>query len=179
MQHGFSRLDGDAVSKSGFNPAAGTKSAIFDAAVVFAESRSVLRVSERFIWRLSLLTITLSKCRGQAASPSTLHALSWALQSANTRALARKWWKEPGTADLATLRTDPRLSMTISIAAAEDLVEVTSRGRVELTERGREFGALIDSNDHLLSEEKRLLREMAPINDTQVSRRIGGLSLAD
>jgi hypothetical protein len=152
--------------------------AVRDAVVVFSESSSILRVSERFIWRLSLLTLTLSKCRGQAAALGTLHALSWALQSGTTRALARKWWNEPGAADIATLRTDPRLDTTISIAAAEDLVEVTSAGRVELTARGKEFGALIDGDQDLLTEEKMLLRDLAPINDAQVSKRIGVLSLA-
>ena len=157
----------------------GTSSAtVLDAVVVFSESNSILRVSERFIWRLSLLSLILSKCRGQAAKLSTLHALSWALHSSSTRMLARKWWNEPDTADLATLRTDPRLDTTISIAAAEDLVEVSSSGRIELTGRGKEFGALLDGDKNLMAEEKAFLRDLAPINDTQVSRRIGGPGLA-
>jgi hypothetical protein len=167
------------VSEPGIEPTRDANAAAaLDAVVVFSESSSILRVSERFIWRLSLLTLTLSKCRGQAAAVGTLHALSWALQSATTRSLARKWWNEPGTADIATLRTDPRLDTTISIAAAEDLIEVTPRGRVELTERGKEFGALIDGDPALLTEEKMLLRGLAPINDTQVSKRLGGLGFA-
>lgn len=152
--------------------------AALDSIVVFSESRSIRRVSERFTWRLSLLALTLSRCRGQAASVSTLHALSWALQSKSTRALARRWWNEPGTADIATLRTDPRLDTTISIAAAEDLVEVSSTGRIELTERGKELGALIDGDQSVLIEEKTFLRDLVPINDAQVSKRIGGLGVA-
>jgi len=152
--------------------------AVRDAVVIFSESRSVLRVSERFVWRLSLLALILSKSRGQAASLRSLHTLSWALQSAATRSLARRWWNQPGTADIATLRTDPRLETTISIATADDLVEVTRNGRIELTERGKEFAALIDSDQDVMQEEKGFLRDLAPINDTQISRRIGGLGLA-
>ncbi|GAA3804033.1 hypothetical protein CSO01_02450 [Cellulomonas soli] len=146
-----------------------------DAVVVFSISRAPLRVSERIAWRLSLIVLVLSKCRGQAASAQTLHNLSWALQNSATRALARQWWESPESADLATMRTDPRLATTITIAAAEDLLAIAPSGRVELTDRGREFGAMIDSDESLMSQEKALLRDLAPLNDRQVMLRLGGM----
>ena len=149
-----------------------------DPTVVFSESRSILRVGERFTWRICLLALMLAKCRGQAASVGTLHILSWALQTGTTRSLAIKWWRDPGTADIATLRTDPRLDRTIAIAAAEHLVLVTARGRIELTDRGRELGALLDGEQGVMLTEKTFLRDLAPINDSQVSRRLGGSLLA-
>lgn len=174
MQHGFPIIKANSVTESEGQLA---EPRPVDSVVVFSESSSLLRISERITWRISTFVLVLAKCRGQAASINTIHSISWALQSSSTRSLARKWWNAPNTADLATLRMDPRLLTTLSIAAAEDLVSVTRSGRVELTERGRELGAMIDADGDLLVEEKALLRDLAPLNDRQVSARLGGVEV--
>lgn len=144
--------------------------------VVFQPNRSVLRVTERVAWRIGLLVLTLSKFRGQAASIASLNVIGWSMRSAASRALLRSWWDGSRVVDLATTFADPHLEITLSLSAAEDLVVITSQGRGELSDRGREFAALIDADDDLLVPEKEHLRHLAPLNDAVVRRRLGASS---
>jgi hypothetical protein len=150
---------------------------IINPEVMFQQYRSVLRVNERVAWRIPVLVLVVSKFRGQRASVANLHLMIWAMKSAVTRALISAWWEGRQPADLATIRTDPHLEVTLGLAAAEDLVAIGRTGRVELTERGKEFAALIDGDSELMSIEKDLLRELAPLNESSILRHMGGASI--
>lgn len=76
--------------------------------------------------------------------------------------------------DLATVRVDPRLDVTLSLAAAENLVQVTNAKKAALTPRGLELGALIDADLELMRPEKELLRLLAPLNESSILRHMGG-----
>lgn len=145
-----------------------------NAAVRFQEHRTVLPASSRLAWRVSLLVLVVAKCKGQAASIGTLHLLMWGLRGRRTRALLRAWLTGARPADLVTSRLDPDLETTIRLAAAEQLLELTPRGRVHLLERGKELAALIDANGELLVAEKELLASVRPLNDSSIAKRIGG-----
>jgi hypothetical protein len=143
--------------------------------VVFQEHRSVLPAQDRVAWRLSILILTLAKFRGGRAAIHNLHLILWALSARGTRALMLSWWKGLQPVDLATVRFDPGLEITLALAAAEDLVLVGTKGRVELTSRGSEFAALIDADVDLLMPEKEMLRQLSPLNDANVTRHMGGV----
>jgi hypothetical protein len=153
---------------------------IINPEVKFQQHRSVLRVNERVAWRIPLLVLVVSKFRGQRASVADLHLMIWAMKSAVTRALIFAWWEARQPADLATIRTDPHLEVTLKLAAAEDLIAIGRRnGKVELTERGKEFAALIDSDQELMSLEKDLLRKLTPLNESSILSHMGGASIDD
>lgn len=153
---------------------------IINPEVKFQQHRSVLRVNERVAWRIPLLVLVVSKFRGQRASVANLHLMLWAMKSAVTRALILAWWDGRQLADLATMRTDPHLEVTLKLAAAEDLIAIGPRnGNVELTERGKEFAALIDGDQELMSVEKDLLRKLTPLNESSILSHMGGASIDD
>lgn len=145
------------------------------ASVTFQGGRTVVRVSDRVQWRIGLLTLVLSKSHGQRSTMPTLNLLLWAMQSPGTRDLLKRWWFGAEAADLATIRSDPGLDVTLDLAFAEQLVQVNRSGTVHLTERGKEMAALIDADIDLMAPEKALLSDMRPLNERRVRERLGGL----
>lgn len=147
---------------------------IREASVVFQDRRTVLPAANRVPWRLSMLTLAVAKCNGQAASIATLHLLMWGLRGRVPRNRLRSWLTGTAPADLISSRLDPQLEITIRLAAAENLVTVSRTGRVHLTERGKELAALIDANAELLAAEKAVLADIAPLSDASIARRMKG-----
>lgn len=145
-----------------------------DANVEFQGFRDVLPAAHRVAWRISLLTLTLGKFRGSAASLGTLHLFMWASQSSLARRLLVAWLTGVQAPDIVTSRIDPRLETTVRLAVAEGLAVLANSGRVELTERGKELAALIDASEGLMAVEKEMLRQVMPLNDSSVRTRMGG-----
>lgn len=150
------------------------KRADLDALVRFQGNRTVLPASNRVVWRMSLLVLTLGKFRGQTASVRSLHLISWALRGGRTSNMLRSWLTGRAIPDLVTSRIDPQLDMTLRLAAAEGLITMTTNGRAGLTDRGRELAAVLDGDSEVLEAEKSLLRDIAPLNDSSLARRMGG-----
>lgn len=146
-----------------------------DARVRFQGNRTVLPASNRVVWRMSLLVLTLGKFRGQTASISSLHLISWALRGNRTSNMLRSWLSGQATPDLVTSRMDPLLDTTLRLAAAEGLITLTKSGRASLTARGEELAAVLDANEEVLESEKALLRDISPLNDSSLARRMGGV----
>lgn len=145
-----------------------------DAVVRFQDHRTVLPAGNRIPWRLSLLVLVVAKCKGQTASVGTLHLLMWGLRGRTPRKLLQAWLTGLSRADLISSRLDPQLDTTIRLAVAEQLVELTSTGRVHLLERGKELAALIDAEVELLVAEKETLSSIRPLNDQSIAVRMGG-----
>lgn len=144
------------------------------ASVTFQGGRTSLPASDRVAWRLSALALVLAKFRANRASIAHLHLLMWAMRTPATRALMVSWWEGRRAVDLATVRVDPRLEVTLSLAAAENLIQMTNAKKVALLPRGLELGALIDADIDLMKPEKELLRLMAPLNESAILRHMGG-----
>lgn len=151
-------------------------SADLDARVRFQANRTVLPASNRVVWRMSLLVLVLGKFRGQTASVGSLHLISWALRGSRTSNMLRSWLTGETVADLVTSRMDPLLETTLRLASAEGLVTMTTNGRVALTERGKELAAVLDGDGDVLASEKSLLRDIAPLNDSSLAKRMGGVT---
>jgi len=145
-----------------------------DARVRFQGNRTVLPASNRVVWRLSLLVLTLGKFRGQTASISSLHLISWALRGNRTSNMLRAWLTGQHVPDLVTSRIDPLLDTTLRLAAAEGLITLTTNGRASLTDRGKELAAVLDGDAEVLAQEKALLSDIAPLNDSSLAKRMGG-----
>jgi hypothetical protein len=141
--------------------------------VLFQAQRSALPAAERVAWRLSMLILILSKFRGRRSSVENLHLIFWGMRTRATRALLSSWWKGLQPPDLATTKSEPTLDVTISLAAAEDLVSFTAAGKVALTDHGVRFAALLESEDDVMQDEKALLTELGLLGDAAILRHLG------
>ncbi len=145
-----------------------------DPVVHFQPRPVLLAAADRVVWRLSLLVLILSKFRSQRARVEHLHLMFWALGTSTTRALMASWWKGLRQPDLATVKSEPRLEVTLSLAVAEALVRILANGKAELTPRGKKFAQTLDSSEDVLVQEKELLASLQPLTETAVWQRMGG-----
>jgi hypothetical protein len=129
------------------------------------------------IWRLSLLAVVLGRFRGRQARIQDLHLMFWALRTSTTRNLLASWWSGVRAPDLATVRIEPGLDVTVALAVAEGIATVTTTGKIKLTQKGLAFAQSIDSEGGLMVAEKELLTVLQPLNETEITRRMGGVAV--
>ena len=105
--------------------------------VRFNNSPVLISVRHRVQWRTAVLCLILSKCHSQRARLGHLHVLNWSLETDGTRELLKVWLSGVRPMDRATVRIDPQLNVTITLARGLNLVDVLSSKKVALTETGK------------------------------------------
>lgn len=121
-------------------------------------------------WRLSVLSLLLTKGRSKSLALSHLHVLWWAIRTSTSRSLFLKWLEGDKNPDELLVRFDPSLTVTVDLALGQGLVERTTTGLIKLTALG---GALADSANSdslvLVTEKEFLERLPRSITQRQVS----------
>lgn len=127
---------------------------------------------ERVAWRLGLLCLCLSKCRGRAASIPQLHILTWALSDEEHYTIfSRKWFGEPGQPSLRV--TNPALPDLLRISRAAGFVLQKPNGRQELTEDGKRLVAeMLGADQPILAKEAEMLAALGLITESDMWRRL-------
>lgn len=132
-----------------------------------------LEGSERFQWRLAAVLISLSRCRGKAASVEQLHTLVWAVNDPSNAETLRVAW-EGGGASARPRGYVVGLLQTLRVAHVEGLVEQRGNGRQRLTDAGSDFVSAMANEGVDLGAGQSLLTEIAPISSAEMDRRLGG-----
>jgi len=122
----------------------------------FRASARALPADMRAEWRIPVLVLMLSKCRGRTASLKQLHILNWALRDPDAwPAFHRAYIGKPRPGDV-TLRFDPTLDRTIDRAIGDQLVEWTHNGRLRLKTEGDRFAEILQHGEVLAEAQSRL-----------------------
>jgi hypothetical protein len=148
-----------------------------DAGIRFTNSPVLISVRNRVPWRTVIICLILSRFRGHQATLSHLHLLTWSIETDGTRELFEVWLSGARPMDRSTVRIDPELNVTVTLAYGLGLVDVIgSTHKMRLTETGEALAAEIDSIDDLLEVEKRYLVDLGPLNESRLQKTLGALA---
>jgi hypothetical protein len=131
-----------------------------DSPVTFRVRPLALPGELRPLWRLSVLLLMVSNCRGERASLPQLHVLSSALRSPVTQESFLQALSGNRQPDSFVTRFDPVLNQTVDLAVGEQLVAWDRGKRIHLLGRGRRFVTTIMATPDLLTVEKQLLNRL-------------------
>jgi len=146
-------------------------------AIRFTNSPVLISVRNRVPWRTAIMCLILSRFRGHQTTLGHLHILTWAIETEGTRALFKVWLSGARPMDRSTVRVDPELNVTVTLAHGLALVDVIgTTHKVKLTESGEALVAEIDGEGQLLQVEKRYLAELAPLNESRLQKTLGALA---
>lgn len=147
-----------------------------DAIVRFSNTPVLISVRNRVPWRTAMMCLGLSKFLMNQARLDHLHLLTWALETDGTRQLFKIWLSGQRPMDRATVRIDPELNVTITLAHGLKLVEITSAKKVALTDLGKALVEEINGHDDLFSVEKAYLDGLGSLNESRLSKALGALA---
>lgn len=138
----------------------------------------------RPVWRMHVLVLLLSQCRGAKAGFEQIHVLNWAIRSPETRMAFLQFIHGKRAPNDIIVRYDPSLNRAVRFAFAEGLVVHHETGsipiedgdekrspsyRVILAEKGHNLVAEIKAMDDCFTTEKQFLHEIgAKISQRQV-----------
>ena len=123
----------------------------------------------RPIWRVPLVVLLVSCCRGQQATHEQLHVLNWAVRSADSAQLLGEYLAGEIPPDRAIVRMEPALDRAVALARGFGLTAWKSRYWT-LTDRGRELLDEIRTDESLLGREKELLNALPkPLTQASVA----------
>jgi hypothetical protein len=129
--------------------------------------------TSRVEWQIAAVCLILARSRGYQSSLERLHTLVWALQSVETRRAFIAGWHGGRDASLATERLSPLLPLTLPVARADGLVELTTTSRFRLTTKGQQLAERINASAGMLQEEKAFLESLGgAISDADTRRRV-------
>lgn len=149
---------------------------IVDARVRFSNSPVLISVRHRVQWRTAVLCLVLSKCHSQRARLDHLHLLNWSLENDGTRELLKVWLSGARPMDRATVRIDPELNITITLARGLNLVDVLSSKKVALTETGKALVQEMNARDDVLTVEKAYLASLGPLTESRLEKTLRALA---
>ena len=132
-------------------------------------------VQKKAAWRLTLIVLILGSCHGKSATIEQLHALLWAITDEKNRNIFLSTWFSRETASAPLRRFSPELEDTLTLGRAERLLEEKTNSRHTLTARGKEYLRLLNSDDHLMSDEKVFLTQIRPITTTRMWNNLGSV----
>ena len=147
-----------------------------DPRVRFTNSPVLISVRHRVQWRTAVLCLILSKCHSQRARLDHLHLLNWSLETAGTRALLKLWLSGARPMDRATVRIDPELNVTITLARGLNLVDVLSSKKVALTETGKALAKELNESADVLTVEKAYLASLGTLTESRLENALAALS---
>jgi hypothetical protein len=149
---------------------------VIDARVRFGNSPVLISVRHRVQWRTAVLCLILSKCHSQRARLDHLHLLNWSLETDGTRGLLKVWLSGARPMDRATVRIDPELNITITLARGLNLVDVLPSKKVALTEMGNALVQELNARDDVLTVEKAYLAGLGPLTESRLDKILGALA---
>jgi hypothetical protein len=149
---------------------------VVDARVRFSNSPVLISVRHRVQWRTAVLCLILSKCHSQRARLDHLHLLNWSLETDGTRELLKVWLSGARPMDRATVRIDPELNITITLARGLNLVDVLSSKKVALTETGKALVQELNASDDVLTLEKDYLASLGPLTQSRLEKTLAALA---
>ena len=144
--------------------------------VRFTNSPVLISVRHRVQWRTAVLCLILSKYHSQRARLDHLHLLNWSLETDGTRELLKVWLSGARPMDRATVRIDPDLNVTITLARGLSLVDVLSSRKVALTETGKAFVRELNDREDILTVEKEYLASLGQLTEARLERTLGALA---
>jgi hypothetical protein len=148
-----------------------------NAAIEFTNNPVLISVRNRVPWRTAMICLILSRFRGHQATMSHLHILTWSVDTDGTRALFKVWLSGARPMDRSTVRIDPDLNVTVTLAYGLGLIDVIgSTHKVKLTEKGEALVDEIDANEELLAVEKHYLAELGSLNESRLQKTLGALA---
>ena len=148
-----------------------------NASIRFNNSPMLISVRNRVPWRTVIVCLILSRFRGRQASLRHLHLLTWSIETDGTRELFKVWLSGARPMDRSTVRIDPELNVTVTLAYGLGLVVVIgTTHKVKLTETGEALAAEIDSQEELLQVEKRYLADLGTLNESRLQKTLGALA---
>ena len=149
--------------------ASSAKQRLLCASIEFHDRPVDLPAELRSAWRGAFLVLALSKCRGKKAAIESLHFLSWAVGTSETRTQAVEALGPDGLFRTLPIRFDLAVNRSLAYLTAEALV-VQKNGRYCLASPGKRMVAIIEGDQNLFATEKGLLDSIAPINDSRIRR---------
>lgn len=149
---------------------------VIDARVRFANSPVLISVHHRVQWRTAVLCLILSKCHSQRARLDHLHLLNWSLETDGTRELLKVWLSGARPMDRATVRIDPELNVTITLARGLNLVDVLPSKKVALTETGAALVRELNACGDVLTVEKAYLTSLGTLAESRLQATLGALA---
>ena len=78
--------------------------------------------------------------------------------------------------DRATVRIDPELNITITLARGLNLVDVLPSKKVALTEMGNALVQELNARDDVLTVEKAYLASLGPLTESRLDKILGALA---
>ena len=150
--------------------------AVDEPRVRFTNSPVLISVRNHVQWRTAVLCLILSKCHSRRARLDHLHLLNWSLETEGTRELLRVWLSGARPMDRATVRVDPELNVTITLARGMDLVDVVSSKKIALTETGSALVRELNECDDVLTVEKAYLSSLGQLTESRLEKTLGALA---
>lgn len=114
----------------------------------------------RTAWRLTVLTMLLSRGRGKVLAIDHLHVLWWAIRTSKTRDLFLRWLQGDKGPDELLVRFDPSLTVTVDLAIGCGLATKEPSGRIRLTSSGVKIAATAENEETVLLIEKVFLSSL-------------------
>jgi hypothetical protein len=144
--------------------------------VRFTNSPVLISVRHRVQWRTAVLCLILSKCHSQRARLDHLHLLNWSLETDGTRELLKVWLSGARPMDRATVRIDPELNVTITLARGLNLVDVLSSKKVALTQTGKALAQELNNRNDILTVEKAYLVSLGQLTESRLEKTLRALA---
>ena len=124
----------------------------------------------RPVWRVPVVALLISFCRGQKATHEQLHVLNWAVRSSASAEMLAAFMAGHTEPERAIVRLEPALDRATALARGFGLIEWEGRFWT-LTDGGHELLEAVWADEELLVREKTLLGSLPDaLTQTQVNR---------
>ncbi len=142
---------------------------IFDRPFLFRDRPTSAPSDLRPVWRVPVIVLLVSYCRGEQATHEQLHVLNWAVRSAGSAELLGEYLTGEIAPDRAIVRMEPALDRAVALARGLGLA--AWKGKYwTLTDNGQELLENLRSDERLLVREKELLDALPkPLTQTAVA----------
>jgi len=123
----------------------------------------------RPVWRVPVIVLLVSQCRGEKATHEQLHVLNWAVRSAGSAELLGEYLAGNIPPERAIVRMEPALDRAAALARGIGLVAWKDRYWT-LTDSGRKLLETLGTEESLLAREKELLNGLPkPLTQSAVA----------
>jgi hypothetical protein len=124
----------------------------------------------RPLWRVPVIMLLISCCRGEQATHEQLHVLNWAVRSSESAESLAAYLAGAIPPEHAVVRYDPALDRAASLARGIGLI--VWKGRYwTLTPEGRQLLEAVRDDGEVLAREKELLRVLPkPLTQAAVAK---------
>jgi hypothetical protein len=142
---------------------------VLDRPFLFRDRPSSAPSDLRPVWRVPLVVLLVSRCRGQQATHEQLHVLNWAVRSSGSAELLGEYLTGQIPPDRPIVRMEPALDRAIALAGGLGII-VWKAKYWALSDKGRELLDNLQSDELVLVREKRLLEALPkPLTQTAVA----------